>query len=225
MSNLGSHLHAWARYSSQVHTIISVSLPQSPDVATHRDCAAANIMMDAKTMYPGGFHPTSNFMDPTMIHLARYFTRSECPVKYLICLYSPRRIPQACGGVEMSWSQGTRIIQNGALWPVQDRYLHHRKSLQDRISQRKIFFILPLPLLLTLWNSQKYLNVDFLTPLTTALTQQDPSQRPDADGALHRPVTWIASSCNFRMLSGQYILKIIASVMGVRDPCDIVLWP
>ena len=30
-------------------------------------------MMDAKTMYPGGFHPTSNFMDPTMIHLMPYY--------------------------------------------------------------------------------------------------------------------------------------------------------
>ena len=48
-----------------------------------RDCAALNIMLDASSMYPCGFHPASQDMDPSGKKRARERRRRDSPgVKY-----------------------------------------------------------------------------------------------------------------------------------------------
>lgn len=36
------------------------------------DCSDLNIMMDGTNMYPGGFHPIAQFLEPSGRYSARY---------------------------------------------------------------------------------------------------------------------------------------------------------
>lgn len=49
---------------------------------TSRDCSDLNIMMDGTNMYPGGFHPIAQFLEPSGRYNARYKLRANVSVKY-----------------------------------------------------------------------------------------------------------------------------------------------
>ena len=53
----------------------------------HRDCALANIMMDASSMYPGGFHPIHLDYAPDGFTRTRSRPRSRANVKYYFIDY------------------------------------------------------------------------------------------------------------------------------------------
>lgn len=46
------------------------------------DCSDLNIMMDGTNMYPGGFHPIAQFLEPSGRYSARYKLRANVSVKY-----------------------------------------------------------------------------------------------------------------------------------------------
>ncbi|KAF8508800.1 hypothetical protein JB92DRAFT_2950951 [Gautieria morchelliformis] len=49
----------------------------------HRDCTGKNIMMDARKLFPNGFHPVNIDFDYKRDRFARHWTRTERPPKYL----------------------------------------------------------------------------------------------------------------------------------------------
>ncbi|KAK7012649.1 hypothetical protein R3P38DRAFT_1569205 [Favolaschia claudopus] len=64
----------------------------------HRDCTFSNIMQDATLLYPDGFHPIQNWMDPSYKHFARHITRTVCwPRYYIIDFGLSRRYDPAQG--------------------------------------------------------------------------------------------------------------------------------
>ncbi|KIK54388.1 hypothetical protein GYMLUDRAFT_904107 [Collybiopsis luxurians FD-317 M1] len=64
----------------------------------HRDCSLNNMVMDAKAMYPDGFHPCKPSESYDWKKRARYFSRTRCPPRcYLIDfgfseVYGPRSL-------------------------------------------------------------------------------------------------------------------------------------
>lgn len=53
-----------------------------------RDCAAANVMMDAGPLFPLGFHPVHDTSLPSGHGLSWPMSRTHCPVKYYFIDYS-----------------------------------------------------------------------------------------------------------------------------------------
>jgi len=43
-----------------------------------------NIMMDASSMYPEGFHPVDNWLSPDGSRMTKYYNRTQKPPKYYI---------------------------------------------------------------------------------------------------------------------------------------------
>lgn len=48
----------------------------------HRDCSHKNLMMDASSLFPEGFHPIFPDFLPDGLHETFPFTRSVAPVRY-----------------------------------------------------------------------------------------------------------------------------------------------
>ncbi|KAF8904801.1 kinase-like domain-containing protein [Mucidula mucida] len=65
----------------------------------HGDLKMNNLMLDARELFPFGFHPVRTWMDRSFQHYAKYITRTECwPRYYIIDLgmsqrYSKRKAP------------------------------------------------------------------------------------------------------------------------------------
>ncbi|KAF8479940.1 hypothetical protein JB92DRAFT_3042195 [Gautieria morchelliformis] len=65
----------------------------------HRDCTGRNIMMDARKLFPRGFHPINIDIDYKHDRYARHWTRTERPPKYLLIdfglsrFYDPKHGP------------------------------------------------------------------------------------------------------------------------------------
>ena len=53
----------------------------------HRDCAAANIMMDGRPLYPQGHHPVCRSLSPDAVYELVPLSRSDHPVRYYFVDY------------------------------------------------------------------------------------------------------------------------------------------
>ncbi|KAJ3474984.1 hypothetical protein NLI96_g12133 [Meripilus lineatus] len=135
----------------------------------HRDCATMNIMMDAKSMYPEGFHPLNKWCDRSGIETAAHYTRSERPPRYYFTDFGiSSYFPPDCEPLVVG-SEG-RDFQVPEL----------SKTVPYNPFKTDIFIIG------NLFKNEffnKYSNVDFLLPLITVMTQQDPKMRPTASEA------------------------------------------
>ncbi|KAI0345518.1 hypothetical protein BDW22DRAFT_1324401 [Trametopsis cervina] len=138
----------------------------------HRDCSVQNLMMDANSLFPEGFHPVSLILDPTATRLAKQKPRSSARVKYYYVDFGisvhilPGQPKLALGGAGRDQSV-----------PELSHVVPYDPFLVDIYIIGNMF---------KTFLHKVYANVDFLAPLITAMTMEDPSDRPDATEAVRR---------------------------------------
>ncbi|KAM5533176.1 hypothetical protein V8D89_013132 [Ganoderma adspersum] len=134
----------------------------------HRDCMTLNIMMDARPMYPDGFHPQETFLTPDYSKIAKYYSRTRRPVKYYLIDF----------GISARFEEND---PNPTAVPIlsADRSVPEFQSDED--SARDPF---PTDVYL-LGNSikkdflLKYSNLRFMEPLVESMVSVDPASRPN----------------------------------------------
>ncbi|TDL21468.1 hypothetical protein BD410DRAFT_749596 [Rickenella mellea] len=153
----------------------------------HRDCAYLNLMMDGRLMYPEGYHFSSPGSSPTLGRPATHFGRSEVPtVKYYFTDFGiSSHFPAA---------RQTHLVTG--------------KDGQDQdvpeLSRTVPYDPFPVDIFI-LGNLIKkefvnnYSNLEFLSPLTGAMTRRNPKERPTAEEALAHFKTIVAMRPRFSL--------------------------
>ncbi|EJC99788.1 uncharacterized protein FOMMEDRAFT_112858 [Fomitiporia mediterranea MF3/22] len=140
----------------------------------HRDCAKLNIMMDATTMYPKGFHPAAKLMDPSGVKPAPVRRRRDVSgVKYCFIDFgiSTRFDPN----VKEDERRVTGIDGLDRDVPELSANIPYDPFAVD-------VFILGNVYRKSLLN--KYVNLAFLTSLVDSMTSKYAEDRPSAAQAL-----------------------------------------
>ncbi|KAM5532635.1 hypothetical protein V8D89_013679 [Ganoderma adspersum] len=140
----------------------------------HRDCAYKNLMMDATSLYPHGFHPVR--LDQLPQHLRRAApirSRADVAVAYYLVDF----------GIS-SWFQpnDTDRLVLGTSGLDQDV-----PELSDDVPYDP--FKLDIFVLGNFFRQHftgKFTNLNFLDPLVRQMTDEDPARRPNAAGALRQ---------------------------------------
>ncbi|KZV77314.1 hypothetical protein PENSPDRAFT_621715 [Peniophora sp. CONT] len=142
----------------------------------HCDFFATNILMDAGPMYPAPFHPC----DPTRRRdwkgKARHYTRTEKPVKYYI--------------IDYGLSHKLEHDQSPFVLPI----VGADKSVPEHQGEREAE---PSdPFATDIYTAGNLVNVwfieraggeyDFMRPLLSSMTQEDPSKRPKIEEVVQR---------------------------------------
>ncbi|KAF8521585.1 kinase-like domain-containing protein [Hysterangium stoloniferum] len=137
----------------------------------HRDCNYNNIMMDARELYPEGFHPLRPHLNPSHTQTAKHYTRTERPPKYYLTdfglshVYDPKDGPRMAvpihgGDNSVPEYQGEGYFEESDPFPV-DIY-----TLGNMIKTKFL--------------DKKY-GFDFMVPLIADMRQDDPSKRLTID--------------------------------------------
>ncbi|TDL17193.1 hypothetical protein BD410DRAFT_581799 [Rickenella mellea] len=156
-------------------TLEGISFIHEHGVA-HRDCYYLNIMLDATSMYPDGFHPMFQVASRGFKgnRSARYVQRSDArSVKYYFIDF----------GLSSSFQDHsqTRLVTG------RDCQLKDVPELSNDIPYDP--FPVDIFLLGHLYNEfliSKYPNLQFLLPLASSMTRENPKSRPSAEEALRQ---------------------------------------
>ncbi|KAL5513740.1 hypothetical protein ACEPAH_4140 [Sanghuangporus vaninii] len=162
-------------------TLEGIAFMHSKNVA-HRDCSDLNIMLDGTSMYPDGFHPVRNSRSRGWTTLAKFRSRSDSRgVKYFFTDF----------GLSTQFDDADVLrLVTGCVCQVDV------PELSDMVPYDP--FAVDIYLLGDVYKRnfiEKYLNVQFLTPLVESMTRKDPSERPKADDAL-KQLDDIISQCS-----------------------------
>lgn len=182
----------------------------------HRNTVSNNILMDARAMYPQGFHPVRTGRSLDLTYPARPHTRVATMhgTRYYFIDYGVAvRIPPfetrlAIGNV----GDNTTAPEMSALTPYDpfkvDVYV------LGQVLQRQIH--------------DKYYRVQFLWPLIEAMTRQDPAARPTAEQALvqwraiRRRVLLFQRACRLRGRNEAALEAIVLDVISVLKVVYII---
>ncbi|KAF8465816.1 hypothetical protein JB92DRAFT_3062358 [Gautieria morchelliformis] len=154
-----------------------------------RDCTGRNIMMDARKLYPNGFHPINIDFDYKRNRFARHWTRTERPPKYLLIdfglsgFYDPKHGPPL--------DLPVRGIDRTAPEVQGDKY--------NELSNPFATDIYYLGNMIKMEFVDVRFGFDFMVPLITDMTQEEPSKRPSIDEVVARFET-IYRSLSFKLL-------------------------
>ncbi|KAL6303435.1 hypothetical protein BKA93DRAFT_788470 [Sparassis latifolia] len=135
----------------------------------HRDCATANIMMDARSLYPQGHHPVRIETSRDGTRTLSPLSRSDHPVRYYYIDF----------GISSYIEKGTSPYVLGRRG--RDKELPELSSEVPYNAFKADLFILG-----NLYKKeflQTYLDLEFLQPLVQVMTAHQPDQRPTAEGA------------------------------------------
>ncbi|KAL6300708.1 hypothetical protein BKA93DRAFT_865912 [Sparassis latifolia] len=150
-------------------TLEGLTFLHSQHVA-HRDCAAANIMMDGTPLFPQGHHPVRRQSSPDGIYLLSPLSRIDHPVRYYFIDF----------GISSLFKEGESPYVVGR--KGRDKELPELSDDVPYNAYKVDVFILG-----NLFKKdflQKYYGLEFLEPLVKAMTARDPAHRPDAEVAL-----------------------------------------
>ncbi|OCH90633.1 hypothetical protein OBBRIDRAFT_776568 [Obba rivulosa] len=137
----------------------------------HRDCTRRNLLMDGNALFPSGFHPINQMSLPDASGPAPYRNRSDVPVRYYY--------------VDFGISVYFHAERENKLVLGMDGRDQEVPELSSKIPYdpyKVDIFIIGNVFRRTFHD--KYTNVEFLLPLVEAMTQTDPTRRPDAHSAL-----------------------------------------
>jgi len=137
----------------------------------HRDLASPNIMMDGRSLYPKGFHPSAQYMSPSCKTRAAHLRRIHAPpVKYVFVDF----------GISIKFSESQERLTFDTLGredapELEDAETSHDPFALDiyvlgKVYQRKFL--------------EKFTNLAFLLPLVDSMTQKDPKKRPTIQEAI-----------------------------------------
>jgi len=138
----------------------------------HRDCVQKNLMMDADSMYPEGFHPVALDYKPDRSGDAKHTSRTAEIKYYFIDFGISVHIPE---------SLRPKLV-TGLLGRDRDP-----PELSDRVPYDP--FKLDIFIIGNMLKRDFYMmfsNVDFFKPLVEEMTRREPSLRPSAKDALAR---------------------------------------
>ncbi|KAI1795572.1 hypothetical protein LXA43DRAFT_991162 [Ganoderma leucocontextum] len=133
----------------------------------HRDCMTLNIMMDARPMYPDGFHPCDTFLTPDYSRIAKYYSRTRRPVRYYLIDF----------GISRQFEEND---PNPTAVPILSADRSVPEFQEDEDSARD-----PFPTDVYLLGNAikkdfllKYSNLAFMEPLIESMVSADPASRP-----------------------------------------------
>ncbi|KAI0077828.1 hypothetical protein K474DRAFT_1674582 [Panus rudis PR-1116 ss-1] len=165
-------------------TLEGLSFLHSQRIA-HRDCAAGNIMMDARPLYPHGHHPVRRTYTPDGVWDAHPLARIDHPVKYYFIDF----------GISSRFREGETPLVLGTKGRDKDP-----PELSDVIPYDP--FMLDLYILGNVYKKEfvdRYYGLEFLQPLISSMLQEEPGLRPTADAA-HLQFMRIRSGLNPSLL-------------------------
>ena len=150
-----------------------------------RDIAASNIMMDAKPLYPGGYHPVRLGYTPDALYPVSALPRAGRSVHYyyidfgVSSWFQPGASPYVIGDVGRAEVPELSETVPYDAFKV-DIYALGSVYFKEfgNVSPISRLFVMVLTL------SQKYKNADFLEPLIELMKQERPQERPTAEQAL-----------------------------------------
>ncbi|KAF8485475.1 hypothetical protein JB92DRAFT_3026854 [Gautieria morchelliformis] len=150
------------------------------------DCTGKNIMMDARKLYPNGFHPVNIDFDYKRDSFARHWTRTERPPKYLLIDFGLSRFYDPKHGPPLDL-------------PVQgDKY--------NELSNPFATDIYYLGNMIKMEFVDVRFGFDFMVPLVTDMTQEEPSKRPSIDEVMTR-FEAIYRSLSFKLLRTRIVKR------------------
>ncbi|KAI8993982.1 kinase-like domain-containing protein [Trametes punicea] len=132
----------------------------------HRDIMLLNIMMDPRPLFPNLFHFASPFMQRDGIGRPKHYTRTGCPTKYFYIDFGLSRKFNPAKGPPRSWP----------IWGGDKSVPEFHKSLHPCDPFPTDIYYLGNTIRKELM--QKYIGLDFLQPLVSDMTQEEPSKRP-----------------------------------------------
>ncbi|KDQ16997.1 hypothetical protein BOTBODRAFT_106372 [Botryobasidium botryosum FD-172 SS1] len=151
-------------------TLEGLSFMHEKGVA-HRDCARYNVMMDAKSIFPDGFHPQNTFLTPDALHYVTARRRYQVPYpKYYLIDFGLSTRSHAVGGTL-----------------GQDKTVPEFENIRTAPHYQYDPFPVDVYILGKLYKDYllaKFRNVSFLAPLVDRMTAKDPANRPSAAEAL-----------------------------------------
>ncbi|KAF8508794.1 kinase-like domain-containing protein [Gautieria morchelliformis] len=162
----------------------------------HRDCTGRNIMMDARKLYPNGFHPIDIDFDYKRDRFARHWTRTERPPKYLLIdfglsrFYDPKHGPPLdlpVRGIDRIAPEVQGDKYNELSNPFATDIYYAGNMIQMEFVDVRFGF-------------------DFMVPLITDMTQEEPSKRPSIDEVVTRFET-IYRSLSFKLLRTRMVKR------------------
>ncbi|EJF56261.1 hypothetical protein DICSQDRAFT_183909 [Dichomitus squalens LYAD-421 SS1] len=137
----------------------------------HRDIAAANVMMDSRSLYPEGHHPVRIDYAPDGIVDARPLSRSECNVRYYYIDF----------GLSTLFEEGKPPLVLGRTG--RDKEIPELSNEVPYDAYRADVFALG-----NLYYKEfisRYHGLELIQPLVSMMKWKDPAQRPTADAAYH----------------------------------------
>ncbi|KAI0077826.1 hypothetical protein K474DRAFT_1039953 [Panus rudis PR-1116 ss-1] len=149
-------------------TLEGLSFMHSQGVA-HRDCAAGNIMMDARPLYPRGHHPVRQLSTPDALWDAQPLARIDHPVEYYFIDF----------GISSRFRRGETPLVLGTKGRDKEP-----PELSDDVPYNP--FMLDIYILGNVYQKEfleKYHGLEFLQPLISSMLQEEPSLRPSAEAA------------------------------------------
>ncbi|KAI0041908.1 hypothetical protein FA95DRAFT_1564896 [Auriscalpium vulgare] len=184
----------------------------------HRDCAFRNMGMDARAMYPEGFHPVHDTWTPTKSGQAKRLSRLEVGVKYYFIDY----------GISSYYPSGTqRTLVTGDLG--RDREVPELSKDIPYDPFKVDIFIIGNALRQEFYNL--YSNLGFLAPFIAQMTRTEPSTRPTAEQMLHE---WRAMRRHFNAVQKHWRLRrrgetfiwttVASAVHAVKISGHLVKW-
>ncbi|KAI0629607.1 kinase-like domain-containing protein [Trametes polyzona] len=174
----------------------------------HRDVAVANIMMDARALYPQGHHPMQIGYSPDVLHPVTPLPRAGRDVKYYYIDF----------GLSSRFPPGTSTLVIG---DVGRAYV---PELSDTVPYDAFKVdIFSLGDLFLQEFEQKYNNVEFLAALIEPMVQKQPALRPTAELVL-REWTKIRATLNESRLRWRLVPKNEAPLERVVNDTVAVAW-
>ncbi|OBZ69510.1 hypothetical protein A0H81_10164 [Grifola frondosa] len=136
----------------------------------HRDCAAANIMMDGRPLYPNGHHPLRRNHTVDGIFEIPPLSRIDHPVKYYFIDFDlSRHFPEGTAPSVLGRVGRDKEVPELSSDTPYDAFKVDVYALANLYDKEFL---------------QKYLGLDFLQPLIDDMKNVDPARRPSADRAL-----------------------------------------
>ncbi|KAH9935123.1 kinase-like protein [Epithele typhae] len=136
----------------------------------HRDICPLNIMMDARSLYPGGHHPVRLDTTPDTIYKAKPLSRTTYPVTYYYIDF----------GLSRRFAEGESTMVLGDVGqdadvPELSETVPYDAFKVDIFSLGNLYFAEFL---------QLYQRLEFVNPLVNDMKQHDPNARPHIDDVI-----------------------------------------
>ncbi|KIK54390.1 hypothetical protein GYMLUDRAFT_48753 [Collybiopsis luxurians FD-317 M1] len=145
----------------------------------HRDCSFNNMAMDAKSMYPDGFHPCKPSRSYDWKKRARYFPRTRCPPRYYLIDFGFSEVYEPSKPRPLTYA-----IRSGGNEPPET------KTPCDPFAT-DVYLVGTMVRLYILDGKPEYdeygiHGFEFLRPLVNDMTRDDPAKRPNMDEVISR---------------------------------------